>query len=161
MNAKLGMIMDKLFTDCFENSLTWKRPFQNLGLMFYFMFSVYGIFKGITYKQEFGEKHSYFWWNWQISIILNTNNWKQTDNWHCSLKKKKNLYIPKEATHRMQLKLPPQHFRLTIKNFHNTWNKEKIQRISKKEKHGSYRGFEVKLATNFSTTAERQWSNGF
>lgn len=72
--------------------------------------------------------------------------------------RKKN-YIPKEAPHRMQVKFPLQNFRQSTINFHNIWNEEEIQRVLKKEKQELYWGFKRKLASNFSTAAERmeQW----
>lgn len=54
---------------------------QFIGHMFYFMFSANCMFKGLTCKQEFKENHSYFWWNWWVRIILNTNKSRQTNNW--------------------------------------------------------------------------------
>lgn len=48
---------------------------QFLGLKLYLIFSAYCVFKGIIYKQEFEKEYNYFWWNWQISVILNTNIW--------------------------------------------------------------------------------------
>lgn len=74
------------------------------------------------------------------------------------MREKKN-YIPKEAPHRMQVKFPLQNFRQSTINFHNIWNEEEIQRVSKKEKQELYWDFKRKLASNFSTAAERmeQW----
>lgn len=66
-------------------------------------------------------------------------------------KENKTTYIPKEDPHRMQVKFPLQSFRQNTINFHNIWNEEEIQRVSKKEKHEFYWGFKRKLTSQYPT----------